>query len=144
MSTEENKASVRRIIEELWNEGNMAVCDEVLAPNYVFRIPDGQEYKGADGLKQYVTMARTAFPDLHLTIDDMFAEGDKVAIRCTWTGTFKGEMMGIAPTGKQIKMNAAVFCRFEGGKEVEAVELADQLTMFQQLGVSPPTGQREG
>lgn len=139
MSTEENKVKVRRIIEEAWNKGDLAVVDEVIANNYVFRVPAGEEFKGPEGLKQAVTMYRTAFPDIHITIDDMIAEGDKVAGRFTWRGTFKGEIMGIAPTGKQIAMTGAVFIRFVGGKEVEALEFADQLSMFQQLGVAPPT-----
>jgi len=82
MSTEENKAVIRRVIEEVWNKGNLAVADEVIANNYVFDAA-GQEFKGPEGLKQAVTIYRTAFPDFHITIDDMVAEGDKVASRFT-------------------------------------------------------------
>ena len=137
MSTEENKAMVRRIIEEVVNKGDLAVVDEVMASNYVYHFP-GMEIKGPEGFKKFVTMMRTAFPDLHVTINDMVAEGNMVASRFTLRGTFKGELMGMAPTRKQLTYPEAVFIHFEGGKEVEAWPDADSLTMYQQLGVSPP------
>jgi len=137
MSTEENKAKVRRVIEEAWNKGDLAVVDELLAPNYVFHVP-GNDFKGPEGLKQAVTMYRNALPDLHVAIEDMFAEGDKVACRYTYRGTLKGELMGIAPTGKQFIVTGAAFMHFVGGKEVEAFNFFDQLSMSQQLGVAPP------
>ena len=143
MSTEENKAILRRIIEEIWNKGDLAVVDELIATNYVYHVPGpgGQEVKDPDGLKQHVTMARTAFPDFHITIEDMVAEGDKVACRFTWRGTHKGEMMGIAPTGKQVTAAGIVISHIVGGKEVELWESIDQLGMMQQMGVVPPMGQ---
>jgi predicted ester cyclase len=137
MSTEENKAKVRRIIEEAWNKGELVVVDELIAPTYVYHMP-GNDFKGPKGLKQAVTMYRSAFPDLHVAIEDMFGEGDKVACRYTFRGTFKGELMGIAPTGKQVTVTGAGFMRFVGGKEVEAFSFSDELSMFQQLGVAPP------
>ena len=140
MSTEENKAKQRRVWEEVFNKGDLSVADELIATNYVYHGPMGMEYKGPEGFKQMVTMTRTAFPDLHVTIDDMVAEGDKVVSRYTMTGTHKGEYMGIAPTGKQVTMTAANFYRFEGGKEVEDLPYSDSLALYQQLGVSPPTG----
>ena len=73
-------------------------------------------------------------------IERLVAEGDMVAFRVNMRGTHKGEFMGIAPTGKQITMASAFFYRFEGGKEVEALPYSDTLALFQQLGVSPPTG----
>ena len=143
MSTEENKAVIRRVIEEVWNKGNLAVADEVIANNYVFDAA-GQEFKGPEGLKQAVTIYRTAFPDFHITIDDMVAEGDKVASRFTVRGTHKGDLMGIAPTGKQVTVTGTAFNRLVGGKEVEARASMDQLGMLQQMGVVPPMGQGEG
>jgi len=138
MSTEENKAASRRIIEEAWNKGNLAVVDELIASNYVVRGFGEAEFKGPEGFKQLTTMFRTAFPNLHVAIDDMVAEGDWVAVRYTRTGTHKGDLMGIAPTGKQVTMTGAVFARFEGGKQVEALGFADSLVMYQQMGVKPP------
>ena len=141
MSVEENKATLRsQHVEELFNKGNLSVADEIISADYVCHHPSGIEFKGPEGVKQLVAMARNAFPDLHFTIDDMVAEGDKVAVRYTYTGTHKGEYMGIAPTGKQVTMTAANFYRFEGGKEVEDLPYSDSLALYQQLGVSPPTG----
>jgi predicted ester cyclase len=104
----------------------------------VLRVAAGQEFKGPEGLAQSVKMYRTAMPDFHITIDDILAEGDRVACRFTIQGTFTGELMGIAPTGKRFASAGAVFVRFAGGKEVEALEFLDQLSMFQQLGIKPP------
>ena len=139
MSVEENIANVRRLNDEVWNKGNLAVVDELIAPDYVFHGPL-TEIKGPEGLKQYIAAMRTAFPDLHMTIEGMVAEGDMVAARYTARGTFKGEFMGTAPTGKQMTLPNAVFARFKGGKQVEVWPYMDMLTWFQQLGVAPPVG----
>ena len=144
MSTEENKAMIRRIYEEAFNKGDLAVADELMATNYVFHGPGGMEFKGPEGFKQFVTMMRTAFPDLHVAIDDLVAEGDRVVHRVTVRGTHKGEMMGIAPTGKQVTITAITISRFAGGKEVESWPSLDQLGMLQQMGVVPPMGQGGG
>ena len=140
MSTEENKAIIRRNCEEILNKGDLAVAGETIANNYVYHGSGGQEFKGPEGFKQFITMLRTAFPDFHCTVEDMFAEGDKVAHRLTLRGTHKGEFMGIAPTGKQVAITANVISRFAGGKEVEAWSNLDDLGMMQQMGVAPPTG----
>jgi len=140
MSTEENKAIIRRNCEEALNKGDLAVADENIATNYVYHGSGGQEFKGPEGFKQFITMLRTAFPDLHFTIEDMVAEGDKVAHRLTLRGTHKGELMGIAPTGKQVTTTAITISRFVGGKEVEAWSSMDMLGMMQQMGVAPPIG----
>lgn len=137
MSTEENKAKTRRIIEEAVNKGNLAVVDEILAPDYVYHRSLG-DVKGPEGLKQFFTMLRTAFPDINATIEDMVAEGDMVAYRFILKGTFTGEMMGIPPTGKSMALPEAHFVRFEDGKEVEEFPYIDSLTLYQQLGISPP------
>ena len=137
MSTEENKAVVRRIFEEVWNKGNLAVAGELMADVLHYA---GQDFKGPENLKQMVTMTRTAFPDGHTEIEDMVAEGDKVVCRLTFTGTHNGEYMGIAPTGKQVTMTGISISRFEGGKEVEAWVNLDDLGMMQQMGIAPPMG----
>jgi steroid delta-isomerase-like uncharacterized protein len=140
MSTEENKAIVRRHWEEVINKGNLAAVDETQAANYVYHGSGGQEFKGPEGFKQFITMFRTAFPDLSATVEDVVAEGDKVTHRAIMRGTHKGEFMGIAPTGKQVAISAIVISRFAGGKEVEAWSNLDQLGMMQQIGVAPPAG----
>jgi len=137
MSTKENKAGQRRVAEEVFNKGNLAIIPELFAPNYVSHESGA---KGPEGFKQAVTMGRTAFPDLHMTIDDMVAEGDKVVTRYTFTATHKGEYMGIAPTGKKVTVSGIVITRWVGGKEVEAWGVMDTLAMMQQMGVVPPMG----
>ena len=145
MSTEENKAISRRIIEEMWNKGDLAVVDELIAANYVFHDFLGREIKGPEGLKQYVTMVRTVFPDFHITIDDMLAEGDKVAFRFTWRGTHKGKGdLGIPPTGKQVTVTGMAITHIVGDKEAEVWESGDALGMLQQMGIVPPMGQSGG
>lgn len=138
---EENKAILRhKHVEELFNKGNSAVADEIISPDYVYHGAAG-ETKGPEGVKQMVTTLRTAFPDVHFTIDDMVAEGDNVAVRYTWTGTHRGEYMGISPTGKQMSVTMAGFYRFAGGKELDVVTYVDMLNFYQQLGVVPTPGQ---
>ena len=138
MSAEENKANQRRVFEEVLNKGNIEIIPELFTPDYFMRSPLGMEVKGPEGFKQLTTMFHTALPDFHCTIDDMFAEGDKVATRFTITGTFRGEMMGITPTGKKATIAAIVITRWEGDKEVEAWESLDTLGFYQQLGIKPP------
>ena len=139
MSVEANKATLRyKHIDELFNKGNLSIADEIISPDYVYHSPFGVDFKGPEGVKQMVSTSRDAFADLHFTIEDMVAEGDKVAVRATMTGTHKGEYMGIAPTGKEINLTLAMFYRFVDGKEVEALSYDDTLALYQQLGVSPP------
>ena len=107
---EENKEVARRYMEEAFNNGNLAVVPEVVAPEYVHHTNFG-EVKGAEGLKQTVTIMRNAFPDLNYTIDSMVSEGNMVAFTLRAQGTSKGEFLGIPPTGKQLKYTEAVFMR---------------------------------
>jgi predicted ester cyclase len=137
MSLEQNKAIVRRCIEEAFNKGNAAAMDEFLAPNVVpHPLPPGVSHD-LEGLKRFFTTLLAAFPDYCLTIEDMVAEGDKVVIRSTIGGTHKGEFMGIAPTGKKVTWTAIEIWRIEGGKVVEIWGEVDQVGMMQQLGVVP-------
>jgi predicted ester cyclase len=138
MSTEENKALSRRVIEDIFNKQNPALADELIDANF---IDHGMGFKGPEGFKNYVTTFTTAFPDLHLTIDDMVAEGDKVAMRLTARGTHKGDFMGIAPTGKQFTASGIVIQRIAGNKMAEGWLVNDVLGIMQQLGVVPPVGQ---
>ena len=134
MSIEENKAIIRRWIEGI-NE--QTIKDELLSEDYVYHAGD-QEVKGAQTFKQIASATFfPVFPDVNYTIDDMVAEGDKVAIRCTMTATHMGEFMGVAPTGKRITLTEAIFYRLAGGKIMEALQYVDQLSMMQQLGVMP-------
>jgi steroid delta-isomerase-like uncharacterized protein len=129
-----NEEAMRRFVEEVINKADFRVLDEVIHPNYVFRAP-GQELQGLESLKALFTAYRTAFPDLHLEIDDLLIAGDKAAMSFALTGTHEGDLMGIAATGKQVKVNGMTLSRFEDGKIAEEWEILDQLTLFQQLGI---------
>ena len=138
MSVEENKAIVRRLWEEVINKGNMAVVDELVATNYIDHTQTPELVaRDPESYKQVVIMFRTAFPDLHVTIEDKIAEGDKVVSRFTVRGTHKGEFMGIAPTGRQVTVTGIAIHRIAGGKLAEVWINMDFLGMMQQLGVVP-------
>ncbi|NIO68070.1 MAG: ester cyclase [Anaerolineae bacterium] len=141
MSVEENKAIFRRIVEEGFNKGNLAIVDELVATNHVNHTDN---VHGPEEYKQFITMYRTAFPDLHMTIEDQIAEGDKVVNRWTSRGTHKGDLMGIPPTGKQTTVTGMYVARIIGGKIVEEWGNFDALGMMQQIGVVPPPGQAGG
>lgn len=138
MSVEENKALFRRLVEEVFNKGNMSTIDEFLAPNFVERevLPPGTP-SGREGVKQLTMMFRTAFPDFNVSIDDMIAEGDKIVARTTWSGTQKGEFMGIPPSGKRVSFDVIDIIRISEGKGVEHWGVMDSSAMMQQLGVIP-------
>lgn len=131
------KAIARRFYDEVMTKGKTDVINEIVAPDLVEHeefpgLPGGRE-----GLHQFVSMMHTAFPDLRATPDDIIVEGNKVVVRSTFTGTHKGDFMGIAPTGKRVEFRAIDVVRFEGDKAVEHWGVTDQMTMMQQLGVVP-------
>lgn len=125
---------VRRYIEEGINQGNFLVFDELVHPDYIFGSP-GEELYGLDGLKGFINMFRTAFPDLKIKIDDLATEENKTVTCFTLTGTHRGVLMGIPATGKQVNVHGMILSRFKAGKIIEEWEILDQLAMFQQLGV---------
>jgi steroid delta-isomerase-like uncharacterized protein len=140
MSTEDNKAAIQRVFEEVLNQGNMAVVDEVYSPDNVFHTSTGPVH-GFEGLKQFVNMYRSAFPDIQFTIEDLIAEGDKIVTRYTARGTHRGDLQGIPPTGRQVTVTGIIISRFANGKFVEGWLDFDALGMLQQLGVIPAPGQ---
>jgi steroid delta-isomerase-like uncharacterized protein len=116
---QKHKALVRRFHEEAWNKGNVAAVDEFMAADYVdYPIPSGLP-PGTEGLKQTISTYRTAFPDLKATVDDIFAEGDRVAYRWSTRGTHLGEWLGIPPTGYHMAATGITVFRIAGGKVVE-------------------------
>jgi steroid delta-isomerase-like uncharacterized protein len=119
--SERNKAIVRRYIDEVWNKGNMAVVDELVAANAVDHDPNNPPGlpPGAEGVKKHATAMRAALPDTHITVDDMIAEGDKVVTRWTARATHKGPLMGIAPTGKHVTVSGIWIDRIADGKIAE-------------------------
>ncbi len=135
MSTEENKAIARRWNDEIYDKGSLVAIDELFATNFVWHYappgvaPDREGYK-----QENVTNLGASFADVHCTIEDMVAEGDKVAVRWSWRGTHKGEYMGIAPTGKQVTITGIEILHIVGGKIVEEWSESDWLGFMQQLG----------
>ena len=141
MSTEENKAVVRRFYEEC-NKGNMAALEELYAaPNYVWHGTGVFRDMDLAGSKQLWAAWWTAFPDLHYTVEDLIAEGDKVVARQTFRGTHQGEIMGVPATGKVVTYTGTYIARIAGGKYVEDSGIEDQLGLLQQLGAVPQMAQ---
>jgi steroid delta-isomerase-like uncharacterized protein len=140
MSTKKIKALERHVLEEN-NKGKtaaLAVMDELYATDFVMHgSTESEDIHGLKNVKQSMSEYYNAFPDLHYTLDDMVVEGDKVVIRCTGTGTHKGEFMGIPPTNKKVKLQAIAIDRVVGGKIVEEWGISDTLSLMQQLGVVP-------
>ena len=138
MSVEQNKSIVRRWIEEGWNKGNLSVVDQIYAADVVQHDPGSPApVTSSTVLKQYVGVFLTAIPDLHFTIDDLIAEGDKVAWRFTSRGTQTGPLMTIPPTGKVCNVTGLVLFRLADGKIAEVWVNYDNLGLLQQLGVIP-------
>jgi steroid delta-isomerase-like uncharacterized protein len=137
MGAEGNKAIVRRFITEAFNEGNSTVFAALNASSYVMHVAGAQELHGPAAMKDFVTGFRAAFPDLHSTVEDQVAEGDKVVTRWTSRGTHRGAFNGIPPTGKPITLTGIVIDRIANGQYAETWFQADMLGMLQQLGVIP-------
>ena len=143
MSKEENKAIIRRWLEEGWSRGNLAVADELIDEDFVVHGAGGQAVPtGPEGVKQLVSAWRTGFADGRMIVDEMLhAEGDKVVIRMTWRGTHNGVFYGVAPTGRQVSVTSMGIDRVANGKIVEGWGEVDMLGLFQQIGVISPPGQ---
>ena len=138
MSTEENKTLIRRFFEEVYTKKNLAAIGEFIAPNHIdHAVSAAGSPAGPEGSRQLIGMMLTAFPDLHYTVEDMIAEGDKVAFRMTMRGTQQGAFGSIPPTGKQVEVLTINIVRIEGGKIAEEWGIDDRLGMMQQLGLVP-------
>ena len=137
MSTEENKALVRREYEQGVNKRDFALLEEVLASDYIGHFPGIPPLQGIESYRQFTTCFFIAFPDLQATIEDLIAEGDKVAVRQTWRGTHTGNFQGISPTGKQVTFTSLEVYHIAGGKLAEEWVELDMLGLMQQLGAIP-------
>ena len=140
MSSDDNKALARRVFDEIMSQGQLRLLDEIFAPGVVAHDP-GRLMRGAGEIKQGFAALRAAFPDLHFTVEDMVAEGDKVAVRYTGRGTQHGAFQGIAPTGKPMSYTGILIWRFADGKIAEHWAAPDLLGLLQQLGALPPPWQ---
>ena len=137
MSTEQNKAIVRRFIEAVQNEGDLAALDALAAPGYVNHSTPPGVPPNREGLKQLTALFRAAFPDGRMTIEEMVAEGDRVATRKTFRGTHRGELLGLPPTGRAVEIALLDLVRLADGQVVESWSVADELGLLRQLGALP-------
>jgi steroid delta-isomerase-like uncharacterized protein len=140
--SEANKAVVRRFFEEVWNDGNLDAIDELISADHVDHDPGREGTPGGRaGMRAFVQMYRSAYPDTHLEIGEIVAEGDLVATTWTATGTHRGELMGIPPTGRSVTATGMGLDRVRDGQLVESWANYDTLGMLVQLGAIPaPAG----
>ena len=129
MSLEKNKEIVRGFIDA-YNARKLDLVDDFVAPDYI----DHEKNIGREGLKQLIAMGVNAFPDWYETVEDIIAEGDKVWVLLSYTGTHKGEFMGLAPTDKKIESKAVDIYRIVNGKLAEYWNVTDNLNIFKQVG----------
>jgi steroid delta-isomerase-like uncharacterized protein len=132
---EQNKQICKRFFDELHDKGNFDIIDELVDPHVVSHDPFPGQPEGSEGVRHTMKIFRTAFPDLRLVHNDMIAEGDKVMIKFTVTGTHKSEFMQIPATGNKIAYEEVVILRLKNGKIVEHWAVADAMALMQQLGV---------
>ena len=144
MSAEENKALVRRFVDEVQSGGNIDLIDEICSPEFVNHSAPPGLPADCEGIKILTNMFRGAFPDSYFTVEDMIAEGDKVATRKTFHGTHEGESMGIPPSGKTVTIGLIDLVRISEGMVVEHWSMGDNLGMMRQLGVIPQPGESMG
>ncbi len=144
MFPEMNKAIIRRWYEEVANEGRLEVTDELFVDNYVDHDPPSPTEvwpRGPEGARQSLAAYRTAFPDLHFTVEGMIAEGDEVAVRYVFDGTHRGEFLGIPATGREIRLTGIALWRILGQEIVESWSQFDVLDFIQQVDTWPRAGQ---
>jgi predicted ester cyclase len=138
MSTKDNKALIRRFFEEVYTQKNLAAIEELIAPNHIDHSASALgSPAGPEGSRQLIGMMLMAFPDLHVTIEDMIAEGDKVVVRMTMHGTQQGALGSIPPTRKQVALSTIDIVRIAGGQIAEEWGIDDRLGLLQQLGLVP-------
>lgn len=137
MTTEQNKALVRRLVEEAQAAGGLALVDELLTPDFVDHNPLPGVPPTRDGVRGLFAGLHIAFPDLQITIHEQLAEGDKVMTHKTFAGTHEGEFLGIPATGKAVKFDVIDILRVVDGQLTDHWNVVDQLSLMQQLGVIP-------
>jgi steroid delta-isomerase-like uncharacterized protein len=140
MSLEENKSLARRIPEEIWSKGDMAAADAVLSPEFVNHNPAFGHAPTREGYKQTIAQFRASFPDFHMVVEDVVAEGDKVVLRARASGTQQGPFGALPPTGRMVEFTLTGTVRVRDGQVVELWVNGDLLGLMQQLGatITPP------
>ena len=131
---EQNKKAVEELFEACFNQGQHQVLDKLLSPDYV----GAQGEKGPEAFKRTVMGLKTAFPDIHYAVNDVVAEGDKVAVRWRWSGTHQGPFRTFAPTGKAMTNTGTAIFQLRDGKIVAASLETDRLGFLQQMDIVPP------
>jgi steroid delta-isomerase-like uncharacterized protein len=135
---ENNKRLVRRLVEEIWNQGNLDVIDEIVTSDYVRHDPGWpEEISGREGLREKLCSIRRAFGDLEVTVEDLIAESDRVVVRWRMKGTHQADFMGIMPTRLDIALVGMSMHRMDNGQIAETWDGYDSLGLMQQLGVVP-------
>jgi predicted ester cyclase len=135
--SQEYKTALQNLIGEGFNKKNLTAFDAYFSPALIdHALPPGLP-AGFEGRKVFVSAFITAFPDIHIHIEDTVAEGNKLVTRWSVHGTHKGDLMGVPPTGKEVSITGTAIDRFENGQSVEHWEIIDQLGLMQQLGVIP-------
>jgi predicted ester cyclase len=132
----DGKGVALRLFEEAFNRGNLDVIGELVHPDLVYHYPDG-DIEGLEGARQLVIAMRSDFPDFHVTTEDVLAEGDKVVVRFTDSGTYEGGEFGAAATGKRVTWTGVDIFRIADGKIIEGWGVGDMLGLMRQLGVYP-------
>ena len=138
LSTDPTDSLIRRMVEHAFNQGALAVVDELLAPDGITHIPSWGMPHTREGLKQLIALFRSGFPDLHCTVEDEISAGDRVAAHWMMRGTQTGLFLGNRPTSRPIVVPGMIFAHIENGRIVEHWTLLDQMGMLQQLGIVPP------
>jgi steroid delta-isomerase-like uncharacterized protein len=141
--SEQNEAVVRRWFEEVWNQGCVASIDELFP---VGSVAHGlgeleQDVRGPDEFKSFVANIRGALPDTHISIDDIFSTGDRVAVRVTLQATHNGHGLGVGPTGRKVSIQGIIIVRLVDGRITEGWNSYDQLGLLRQIGALPDPGE---
>lgn len=134
MGTQENKGVIRRVFEEVWNRGDLDRIDDLFAQDFIRHGTTPDRPTGLEGEKSHRTAFRAAFPDLVITADDVVAEGDRVAVRYTWRGTYQGTWPGIATTDVPVRMTGIAIRQVVAGKVTALWVVGDELGLLRQLG----------
>lgn len=136
--SEQRKQAVRRFFDQVLGEGDLAAVEELFSPDYIDHDPlDEEDTEGHDGVRDDVSMYRSAFPDIKATVEDQLAEGDRVATRVTVRSTHEGEFQGVPPSGRKTEVTGVVIHRFADGRIAEAWWNWDALGLLQQIGAIP-------
>jgi steroid delta-isomerase-like uncharacterized protein len=138
VSTLQGQSVLHRMLDEAFNQGKLAIVDELVAAHGISHHLSWGTPSNRMGLKQWIGMFRTAFPDLHCTIEGEITDGAKVAAHWTMRGTHQGLFLGNSPTNKPIVVQGLIYARIENGQIIESWLLVDQMGMLQQIGVVPP------